>query len=96
MDAHRGQHDEHPVAPRYGALDDLAVVRRSGNDSDAPLEGIELFHAALAAHANHLVAAIERVLHHVLAELPGGPDDANLHVASPCIHRNRDSATVTV
>jgi len=28
-DAHRGEHDERPVAPGYGALDDLAVIRRS-------------------------------------------------------------------
>ena len=78
MDAPRDEHDEHPVAPRDRALDDLAVVRRSRNDGDAPLERIELPHALLAAHADHLVAAIQRVLHHVLPELPGGPDDADL------------------
>ena len=66
------------VAPGDGTLDDVAVVRRSGNDSDAPLEGIELLHAALAAHANHGVAPIECVLHHVLPEFPGSPDDTDL------------------
>src|ERR1700704_5793333 len=79
VNAHRGKHDEHPVAPGYGALDDLAVIRRSRNDSNAPLEGIELLHAALAAHADHRIAPIQRVLHHVDSELPRGPDDANLH-----------------
>src|SRR5438477_5305528 len=79
VDAHRGEHDEHPVAPGYGALDDLAVIRRSRNDSNAPLEGIELLHAALAAHADHRIAPIQRVLHHVDSELPRGPDDADLH-----------------
>src|SRR5207244_8033805 len=39
------QHREHPVALRYGAPDDLGVVRRSGNDRDAPLERVELLHA---------------------------------------------------
>ena len=56
-----------------------AVVRRSRNDGDAPLERVELPDALLAAHANHLVAPIQRVLHHVLPELPRGPDDANPH-----------------
>src|ERR1700704_3190222 len=79
VNAHRGKHDEHPVAPGYGALDDLAVIRRSRNDSNAPLEGIELLHAALAAHADHRIAPIQRVLHHVDSELPRGPDDADLH-----------------
>ena len=36
------------------------------------------------AHADDLVAAIERVLHHVLAELSGGSDDADPHRPSPC------------
>src|SRR3954454_11934732 len=79
VNAHWGKHDEHPFAPGYGALDDLAVIRRSRNDSNAPLEGIELLHAALAAHADHRIAPIQRVLHHVDSELPRGPDDADLH-----------------
>src|SRR5690349_11032617 len=41
-------------------------------------EGIELFDAAVAAHADNLVAAIQSALHHVLPELPGSPNDANL------------------
>src|SRR3989440_3924621 len=79
VDAHRGEHDEHPVAPGYGALDDLAVIRRSRNDSNAPLEGIKFLHTALAAPTDHRIAPIQRVLHHVDSELPRGPDDANLH-----------------
>src|SRR5215218_10489774 len=75
----RDQYDEHPVAPRDRALDDLAVVRRSRNDSDSSLELVELLHTALAAHANHLVDPIQRVLHHVPPELPRGTDDADPH-----------------
>src|SRR6185295_16907510 len=78
MDAHRGKHDENAVATGDGALDDLAVVGRSRYDRDALLEGIELLHAGLAAHADYLVAAIQGVLHHVLPELSGSPDDADL------------------
>jgi hypothetical protein len=44
----------------------------------APPERIELSDALLAAHADHFVAAIERVLDHVLPELAGGSDDADL------------------
>ena len=44
-----------------------------------PLNLSSLLHAWLPAYADHLVAPIERVLDHVLAELPGGSDDANLH-----------------
>jgi hypothetical protein len=77
VDSSRDQHDEHPVAPRYRPLDDLAVVRRSRNDGDAPLERVELPHAFLPAHADHLVPPVQRVPHHVLPELPRSPDDAN-------------------
>jgi len=42
-------------------------------DRDALLEGIELFHAGVAANADDLVAAIQGVLHHVLPELSGSP-----------------------
>jgi hypothetical protein len=83
VDPPRDQHDEHPVAPGDRALDDLGVVRRSRNDSDAPLVRVELLHALLSTHANHLVASIKRVLHHALAELPRGPDDADPHRARP-------------
>ena len=77
-DTHRGKHDENAVATCDGALDDLAVVGRSRYDRDALLEDIELLHAAVAAHADDLVAAIQGVLHHVLPELSGSPDDADL------------------
>src|SRR6185437_9676404 len=83
VDPSRDQHDEHPVAPGDRPLDDLGVVRRSPNDSDAPLEPIELPYAFLTTHANHLVAPIQRVLDHVLPELPRGPDDANPHRVRP-------------
>src|SRR6185369_16847760 len=76
---HASTWSSHPVAPGYSAFDDLAFIRRSRNDSNAPLEGIKLLHAALAAHADHRTAPIQRVLHHVDSELPRGPDDADLH-----------------
>jgi hypothetical protein len=84
----RDENDEHPVALRDCALDDLEVVRRSRNDGDAPLERVELPHAFLPAHADHFVATVERVLHHVAPELPGGPDDANPHRAAQYVRRD--------
>ncbi|MDX6667369.1 MAG: hypothetical protein QOK04_749 [Solirubrobacteraceae bacterium] len=79
--ASRDQYDEHPVAPGERAFDDLWVVRGSRNDSDALLECVELLHALLSAHADHVVLPVKRVLHHVPPELPRGPDDANPHRA---------------
>ena len=35
--------------------------------------------ALLTAHADHLMAPVKRVLHHVLPELPGDSHDADLH-----------------
>ena len=81
MDAPRDQHDEHPVAPCDRPLDNRAVVRLSGNDGDAPFERVEFSYAALPAHADHLIASIQRVLDHVSPELPRRPDDAYLHLA---------------
>ena len=48
---------------------------------DASFERVEFSYAALAAHADHLIAAIQRVLDHVLPELPRRPDDADFHLA---------------
>ena len=39
------QHREHSAAPREGALDDLAFVRRARNHSDTSVESIERFDA---------------------------------------------------
>jgi hypothetical protein len=89
VDASRDEHDEHPVAPRDRTLDDLAVVSRSRNDGDARLERVELPHALLAARADHLVTPIQRVLDHVLPELPRGPDDADPHCLLRCRPRSR-------
>jgi CubicO group peptidase (beta-lactamase class C family) len=61
-------------------LDHRAVVRRSRDDGDAPRERVELADALLAAHADDLVATIQRMLHHLLPEVPRGPDDADFHV----------------
>ena len=73
MDAARDEHDEYAVAAGDGALDDLAVIRRAGHDGDPPVELGELADALLAAHGDHLVAAVERVLDHVLPSLPEAP-----------------------
>src|SRR5262249_31236073 len=67
------------VAPRDRALDRLAIVRRSRNDGDASLERVELTDALIPAHADHRIAPIQRVLHHVAPELAGRTDDAHLH-----------------
>src|SRR5947209_9808841 len=83
MDSPRDQHCEHRVAPCHRALDDVSVISCSGNDSDAAGEPVELFRTLLTAHANYLVASIQRVLHHVLPELSRCSDDANLHDSSP-------------
>ena len=61
MDAPRNEHDEHAVAAGKRLLDDLAVVRRSRDDRDAPRERFELPDALLAAHADHVVPAVEAV-----------------------------------
>jgi hypothetical protein len=69
--------------PRYRLPDDLAVVGRSGYDGDAPGERIEFGDALLTAHADHLIAPVKRVLHHVLSELSGGSHDTDLHHVYP-------------
>src|SRR3954453_23175012 len=89
VDASGGHHDEDHVASRDSALDDLAVVGRSGDDSDAPLECVELPNALLAAHSNHLVTAIQALLDHVLPKLPRSPDDAHFHLFLPSIDRRQ-------
>src|SRR4051794_36269769 len=89
MDASWGEDHQHPVAPFDGALDDLAVVRRPGDDGDAPLERVELPHALLATHAHHLVSAIQRVLDHVPPELPRNSDNAHLHRRPPILYPRR-------
>ena len=43
------------------------------------LKSVELAHALLTADTDHLVAPVQRMLHHVPPELPGGADDADLH-----------------
>ena len=75
----RDEHDEHPVAARDRPLYDLAVVGRAGHDVDPTLEVGEFADAPRAAHADHLVPAVQCVLDHVLPELPGRTDDADSH-----------------
>jgi hypothetical protein len=66
VDPSRNQHGQHAVAPGNRTADDVAVVCRSRNDGDPALERVELAHAAFPAHADDLVATVQRVLHHVL------------------------------
>src|SRR4051794_18180320 len=75
----RDEHDEHPLAARDRPLYDLAVVGCAAHDVDPALELGELADALLAAHGDHLVPPIQRVLDHVLPELPGRTDDADPH-----------------
>jgi hypothetical protein len=77
VDPARDQHGQHPVAAVDRALDDVAVVGRPRDDRDAALERVELAHAGFTAHGDHLVAAGQRLLDHVLPELSGRPDDAD-------------------
>src|SRR5437764_2213592 len=79
VDASRDEHDEHSVAPGNCPLDDLGVVGRAGDERDPTAEFVELPDALRPAHADHLVAPVERVLDHVAPELPGRTDDADLH-----------------
>src|SRR5581483_11019844 len=88
VDASRRHHDENAVASRDSAPDDLAVVGRSRDDTDAPLERVELPHALLSAHANHLVTAIQRLPDHVLPKLPRSPNDAHPHLFLPLADRH--------
>jgi hypothetical protein len=89
MNASRDQHGEHRVTPGDRTLDDVTIIRGSRNNGDSPLELVELCHALLAAHANHLVVSIQRVLDHVLSEFSRRPDDANLHAC--CSFRLTDT-----
>ena len=79
MDPARNEHDEHAAAACDRLLDDVAVVGRAGHDVDPSLELRELADALLAAYGDHLVAMVQRMLDHVLAELAGAADDADLH-----------------
>jgi len=88
MDAPRNEHNEHSVASGDRALDDFGVVCRSRDDRHAPLERVELADAFLAAHADDLVAAIERVLHHVAPELARRSDDTDFHHARPLVREH--------
>ncbi len=62
MDSPGDKHGEDAVAPGNRFLDDLAVVRCSRYDGDAPLERVEFPDALFPAHAHDLVASVKRVL----------------------------------
>lgn len=78
----RGQYREYPVTPCDRFLDDPSVVRSPGDHDNAPPETIEFAHALFPAYADDVVAAIEGMLNHVLAELPRGSHDTNSHPSS--------------
>jgi hypothetical protein len=71
------QHGEHTITACNRILDDLGVIRHTWNDGDAASERIKLVDALLSAHTDHLIAAIQGVLHHVLPKLPGSPHNTN-------------------
>ncbi|MEZ5520605.1 MAG: hypothetical protein R3F08_03895 [Dokdonella sp.] len=77
------QHGEYAITARDGLADHGSIIRRSGNEGDSLLELVELGDAALPTYTDHLVTAVERVLHHVLAELSRCTDDANLFHGVP-------------
>ena len=79
MNPPRDQHGEHPITPCDSLLDNLAVIRSAGNDCDAPFELREFADTLLPTDANHLVASIEGMPHHVPTEFPRSPDNANFH-----------------
>jgi len=81
------QYDENPVAPGYGALDDVAVIRRPWDDGDAPDERVELGDTLLAAHPDDLVPAVERLLDQVPTELSGRTNDAHPHPVPPHVRQ---------
>ncbi len=73
------QDRQHAVTACNSAPDDFAIVRGTGNDTDAVLVSVELLHALGPAHADDLVSTVQRVLHHVLTELSGRSYDAHFH-----------------
>ena len=92
MDTSRHEHVITPSHPATACSDDLAVVRRPGYNGYAARELVEFRDALFTAYADHLIAAVERVLHHVLSGLPRGPDDADLHSGKGCM-RDKSLAT---
>ena len=84
MDSPWDQLDENSVASGDRSLDDMGIVRRTQENLDTPLELVVLRNAALPAYANHLVATVKRMLHHVLAQLPGSTHNADLHGNLSC------------
>ncbi|KOX10885.1 hypothetical protein ADK66_06850 [Micromonospora sp. NRRL B-16802] len=62
------QDGEHTVAAGDRPLDDGTIVRRPRDDCDSALELVQLVHAARTAHADDLVALVQRVPDHVPAK----------------------------
>ncbi|MDP9869041.1 MULTISPECIES: hypothetical protein [Streptosporangium] len=80
----RDEHGENAVTAADSAPDDLAVVGEAGKDRDPPGELIELVDAALPAHADHLVAAVQRVPYQVAPEIVRGPATHTFRGFSRC------------
>ena len=85
------EHHEHSIPARDGAGDHVGIVRRPWHDHDSPAIRLELADALRATDSDHLMAASERMLDHVAAELAGRSDDADSHV-SPLLERMPDRA----
>jgi hypothetical protein len=49
-----------------------AIIGRAGENFDASFEWVELDDALLPADTHHLITPVQRVLHHVPAELSRG------------------------
>ena len=77
--APRDEHRKDTVTSSDGFLDHFAVVRRAGNDCDAPFERIEFAHTALPANSNYRIAPIQSVLNHVGTEFSRCPYNADFH-----------------
>ena len=64
---------EHAVAIRNRTLNNLTVVSHAWNNLDTPLVRVQFPDTALAAHADHLIASVQRVPYHVLPSFPEAP-----------------------
>lgn len=72
------QYRQHSIAALDSAPDDVTIVCRPRDDGNSILQIVELVDALLPANSDYLVAALQRMLRHVPAELAGDADDANL------------------
>ena len=77
------QHGQYAVTTCHRLFNHVAIIGRTGNHGDALLEFIQLGYTLLTADADHFIAPVERMAHHVFAELAGCADDTNFHDKYP-------------